>query len=58
MAVTSLVAKYVLVDKLKAFLRDNFTHGTYFIDISDDYIEVTAPRELTETEISSVTQRQ
>lgn len=33
MAVTSLVAKYVLMDKLKAFLRDNFTHGTYFIDV-------------------------
>jgi hypothetical protein len=33
MAVTSLVARYVLMDKLKAFMRDNFTDGTYSIDV-------------------------
>jgi len=33
MAVTSLEAQYVLMDELNAFLRDNFTRGTYSIDV-------------------------
>jgi hypothetical protein len=67
MAITRLVAKYVLMDKLKTFLKNNFIAGNYSTDvrfpglhgapllssltvvqISDDYVEVTAPRELTE----------
>jgi hypothetical protein len=67
MAVTRLVAQYVLMDKLKTFLKNNFIEGTYSIDvrfpgvheepllssltmvqIGDDYVEVTASRELTQ----------
>lgn len=33
MEVTSLVAKYVLMDKLRAFLRANFAAGTWAIEV-------------------------
>lgn len=52
--VTRLISRYICMAELRSLLDTNFS-GAYTVKIGGEYIEVTAPRELSTDEIKSVT---
>jgi hypothetical protein len=51
---TTLESKYVVLARLYTFLNAQFP-GQYSVKIDGDFVEISAPRLLTQAEIDSVT---